>query len=119
MKTGLLIIATGERYHQYIRPLLESADKFFVPYKPVIFTDSPEVYDGFNLYLKDQGYPQTTLHRYHTFLGLTDYLRASFSHVYYTDVDMRFVAPVWEEDIWTDGIIATEHPGYVGLNGTP
>jgi hypothetical protein len=118
MKTALLVIATGEKYHQYIKPLLESADKFFVPYQPIIFTDSPEVYDGFNLFLKDQGYPRTTLYRYHTFLGMIDYLQ-SFSHIYYTDVDMRFVAPVTEEDIWTDGIIATEHPGYVNLNGTP
>jgi len=32
---------------------------------------------------------------------------------------MRFIAPVTEEEILSDGITATQHPGYVGTPGTP
>jgi hypothetical protein len=98
--------------------LLESADKFFVPYTPVVFTDSNETYRGMNLYLEDEGYPLTTLHRYHTFLDAKEYLLSSFDYVYYSDSDMRFVAPVGEDEIFADGIVVTEHPGFLGLNGT-
>lgn len=32
---------------------------------------------------------------------------------------MRFVAQVTEDEIFSQGITATEHPGYVGERGTP
>jgi histo-blood group ABO system transferase len=66
---------------------------------------------------KNEGFPLTTLHRYHTFLEHRRVLEC-YDQVFYTDCDMLFVAPVGEE-IFSDGVVVTEHPGYVNLNGTP
>ncbi len=118
MNVALLVIATGERYHQYIDPLLTSARSYFVPHEPILWSDRWEYgkYPRFDK--KNAGFPNTTLYRYNTFLEQRRTLEC-YDYVYYVDVDMRFVAPVKEEDIISDGITAVLHPGYLGLNGTP
>lgn len=117
MKTALVVIATGERYHPYIQPLLLSARTYFVPHTPVLFSDTN--IPGVSTFVKieNEGFPGATLHRYHTMLKADRYLQC-FDQIFYCDVDMLFVAPIGEE-IFSDGITATLHPGYVGEIGTP
>jgi histo-blood group ABO system transferase len=118
MKTALLVIATGEKYRPYIEPLLESAEKYFVKHEVVLWTDVPKLsLTPHTFPTCPRGFPGETLYRYHTFLSDAALLR-SFDQLFYTDVDMRFVAPVGEE-IFSDGLTATLHPGYVGTRGTP
>src|SRR6202030_77917 len=119
MKTALLVIATGEKYHQYIEPLIESARKFLFPHDVILWTDCNWLHSvAYQFTKKGLGYPGETLHRYHTFLSQESLLQ-SYDNLFYCDVDMSWVAPVKEEEILSDGITATLHPGYVGKVGTP
>jgi histo-blood group ABO system transferase len=119
MKTALLVIATGVKYEKYVKPLLYSAKKFFVEHDAILWNDCGHILfgDANNISKEPLGYPGETLHRYHTFLTYTNLLRR-YDQLFYCDVDMLFVAPVGEE-IFSDGITATEHPGYTGLSGDP
>lgn len=119
MKTALLVIATGERYHKYIQPLLQSARTYFVPHTPVVFSDANNIGLGERPYMviDHEAWPGPTLHRYRTFLKAREYL-GCFDQLFYCDVDMLFISKVGEE-IFSDGITATLHPGYVGTCGTP
>lgn len=112
MKTALLLIATGARYHQFIRPLLASAAEFFVPHTALLWTDSTELYNAATFPLAPEGFPKATLHRYHTFYNHASTL-VGFDQVFYCDIDMRFVAPIEGKEIWSDGITATLHPGFI------
>src|SRR5579859_6391000 len=118
MKTALLVIATGVEYCKYAKSLLLSANEFFVEHDAIVWSDSPRLILAANNISKEPlGYPSETLHRYHTFLNYKNLLRR-YDQLFYCDADMLFVAPVGEE-IFSDGITATEHPGYVGLPGDP
>jgi hypothetical protein len=123
--TALLIIATGERYHRFIEPLLESARKYFVPHDSVLFTDE----GGPNaaatpftatrqLYKSAEGFPGETLNRYNTIISAYNIL-LKYKHVFYVDVDAIFVAPVDPSILVEHGLVATLHPGFVGSEGTP
>jgi hypothetical protein len=119
-KTALLLIATGPRYWKYAEAFMANAREYFVPHDVVLFTDGL-VY-GENLthmfLYEHQGYPQASYRRYHAFTKAAPVL-SQYDQVWYTDVDMRWVAKVAEDEIFSGGITATEHPGYVGTNGTP
>jgi histo-blood group ABO system transferase len=118
VKTALLVIATGERYRPYVNPLLESAKKHFVEHDAIVWTDGLHSFDAkFMITKAAEGFPGETLHRYHTFLEQSWFLQ-KYDQLFYIDVDMRFVAPVGEE-VFSNGITATLHPGYVGTVGTP
>lgn len=121
MKTALLIIATGEKYHAFVPQLLESAQEFFVEHDAIVWTDTLEAASTFDakfvLIKEALGFPKETLYRYHTILQ-QDWQLKKYDQVFYIDSDMRFVAPVGEE-IFSNGITATLHPGYVGSCGTP
>jgi hypothetical protein len=115
-RVALVVIATGERYHQFVEPFLVSARQFFVPHTPILFSDNRKL----NPYkvIQHEGFPGATLHRYRTITQAQSYL-SSFDHIWYADIDMRFVAPV-DADILVDaGLVATLHPGFVGTEGTP
>jgi len=121
VKTALLIIATGWKYCNYVQPLLDSANEFFLEgdYEAIVWTDEwnkrwPE---AININKEPLGFPGETLYRYHTFANHIPLLR-QYDQIFYIDVDMRFVAPVGKE-IFSDGITATLHPGFVGTCGTP
>lgn len=125
MKTALLVIATGELYHRYARNLIASAEKFFVPHDTVVFTEMDPTTDPLRkrnlfktVYQSDLGFPRATLMRYHIFLGSKELLE-TYDQLFYCDADMLFVAPVTEQEIFSSGITATEHPGYLGTSGTP
>lgn len=119
MKIALLVIATGEKYHRYIDPLLASAKQHLFPHDTILWTDSLGFHDVNHQFPKEcLGYPGETLYRYHTFLSKENLLR-QYDFLMYSDIDMLWVAPVKEEEIISDGITATLHPGYVGKVGTP
>ena len=121
MKTALLIIATGEKYHAFVPSLLESAKEFFVEHDAIVWTDTLEAASAFDakfvLTKEALGFPYETLHRYSTILQQR-WLLEKYDQVFYVDSDMRFVALVGEE-VFSNGITATLHPGYVGNCGTP
>jgi hypothetical protein len=48
-----------------------------------------------------------------------EWLLQKYDCLFYCDVDMRFVAPVTEDEIFSNGITAVQHPSYVGVRGTP
>lgn len=111
MKTALLLIATGPSYMGYIQPLLASAQEHFVEHTPFLWTDSKLKFVENQFYLPDYGYPSVTLNRYNTFYAKAGML-VEFDQLFYCDIDMRFVAPVEERDIFSQGITATLHPGF-------
>ena len=142
MKTALLIIATGPAYWQYAHNLIQSAEKFMFPHDVVLFTDNPDLTQGASQEFRvpsmvypdathfafcsmhttfrvpSMVYPDATLLRYHVFCDHLKFLD-QYDYLFYSDADMLLVAPVAPEDILSDGITATEHPGFVGTIGSP
>ena len=118
-KTALVLIATGERYWRFADDFIASAKKFFIPHDVILFTDAERDFGvQYQFKCSSMVYPDATLLRYHLFLKEQELLRW-YENIFYSDVDMRFIAPVTEEEILSDGITATQHPGYVGTPGTP
>ena len=115
MRTALVIIATGERYYKFIEPLIKSVREYFVPVDIFLWTDrlidDYKERPDFITIIEGRGYPNETLHRYHTILTREEEL-SKYDQIFYCDIDMLFVAPVG--DIFSDGITATIHPGYIG-----
>jgi hypothetical protein len=118
MKTALLVIATG-KYNQYIDSLIHSAEKnLLFNCDVILWTDSVLEYPVYKqIYTSPKGFPNETLFRYHTFLE-QQALLSKYDCLLYSDVDMLFVDLV-SDGIFTYGITATEHPGYLNLTGTP
>lgn len=117
-KIALVLIATGPRYYEFIRPLLHSAEQYFPAHTPFLWTDSQENYVEHQFPHLHLGFPNATLYRYNTFLTQKSLL-ASFDFIFYSDIDMRFVAQIKTEEIVSDGITATEHPGHCNGVGFP
>jgi len=119
IKVGLLVIAT-QKYDTFLKPLFETADKFFLKDCEVtyfLFTDTEKEFPDHNVVKIPQEHkkwPYITLERYHTFyehrraLSTQDYL-------FYTDADMIFENEVGEE-VLSDRV-ATVHPGIYGGRG--
>lgn len=121
MKTALLLIATGQRYWDYARRLMASADEYFVPHDTILFTDSSPFRDSGKIKIvpyEHYGYPEASYRRYQAFNEVSQGL-SGYEQMFYCDVDMEFVKYVSEDEIFSDDITATEHPGYVGSAGTP
>jgi len=112
MKTALLLIATGAKYHKYVEPLLKSADEFFISHTPFLWTNSRTKFVNQQFELEDKGHPNTTLYRYHTFYRHADIL-LGYDQLFYCDIDMLFASPIDEVEIFSQGITATLHPGFV------
>ena len=111
---GLILIATGgERYTQFVRPLISSAEKFFPEHEVVLFTDEVSFNYGADVHVEipSLGWPRATLMRYHQMLGHRDVLD-KYSHLFYCDIDMLFVSKIEPEEILADGITAVTHPGF-------
>ena len=119
MRVAHLVIALGCNYRPYFRQLLHSANKHFVPHTTVVWTDDPfPTTDGvIQIHQGNMGFPEATLQRYRLFSEQASLL-ANYDQLFYTDVDMTFVAPVGAE-VFSNGITATLHPGYIGTRGTP
>jgi len=108
---ALILISTGDRYWQYIQPMIDSAKYFFPKHEVVLFTDSEKNFGVKTFKKQAQGFPNETLLRYHTILTQKDYLSA-FDYIFYVDVDMLFVNDVCSCDLLGDGLTATLHPGF-------
>jgi histo-blood group ABO system transferase len=130
MNVALITIATGQKYRQYAGTMFLSAKKFFPEAHRIAFTDGigaedPEAdvifpfvaYANQCLLIPPAGFPEATLMRYHTMLKFKHEL-AFYDQIFWIDADMLFVAPVGEE-IFSNGLTATLHPGYIGTRGTP
>lgn len=119
MNTVLVVIATGDKYRQHAKKFIASAKQFFVPHDVVLFTDNPSEFDmPIKIQRENFGYPRATLMRYHAMCEVQETL-SKYDYIFYSDADMLFVVPVAEDEVFSDGITATEHPGYVGQPGTP
>lgn len=120
MSILLFTIATGQRYVDYAHNMIASAAVYFPEASTLVFTDAPQHLGAISRvsFTEAKGYPNETLYRYRTILSRRHLLDV-FDHVFYIDADMLFVAPVGPQDIISDGITATLHPGYVGGRGTP
>jgi histo-blood group ABO system transferase len=107
----LVNIATGDRYWQYVNPFLNSANKFFVPHDTLLFTDSNKSF-GVTKQVKYQveGFPRATLMRYNTLLTEREFL-SHYKYIFYSDIDMLWVD--YSEDVLSDGLTATLHPGFI------
>ncbi len=114
MKTGLLVIALGKIYQGYAKAMLASAQKYFIPHTPVVFTDHHSWLPSGTLGIHEPGlgYPEATLQRYRMF-NTAHCTLEQFDQLFYVDADMEWVAPVNGNDIWSDGITATLHPGFM------
>jgi histo-blood group ABO system transferase len=122
MKIGLLIIATN-KYTQFLQPLIESADKYFLNSEEVVyfvFTNKEiEINTNRNIIkvnVEHKEWPMMTLERYKIFSNSSE-IFSTMDYLYYCDVDMKFVSEVGSE-ILSDRV-ATQHPGYYGRRGTP
>ena len=131
INVGLLVICLG-KYDVFLQPLAESADKFFMPNANVTifcFTDKeiPECFGRIKIVrvkLNPEAYkpffPYATLKRYHMFYE-NRALLLNMDYLFYSDVDMRFVSIVADEilpDSSSNGLVGTQHPGFVGRRGT-
>ncbi len=121
-KIGLLIIATN-KYVSFLHNLIDSADKYFLNEQDVtyyIFSNENVTIDSKrNVILtkiEHREWPWMTLGRYSIFNKFQEKL-SDMDYLYYCDVDMLFVNNVGDE-ILSDRV-ATQHPGYTGVRGTP
>ena len=121
-KVGLLIIATN-KYIQFLQPLIESADSYFLPNQDItyfVFTNQNiDIKSNRNIVKIDvehKDWPWMTLGRYKIFSDNSNIL-SKMDYIFYSDVDMRFVFEVGDE-ILSDRV-ATQHPGYYDRRGTP
>jgi histo-blood group ABO system transferase len=120
MKIALIVIATGEKYWKYADEMILSAEKFMPYHRTFLFTD--QTYKDFDFRFfpnplniiehPDLGFPRATLMRYRAIMSQADKLQ-DYDQIFYSDSDMFLVAPVAWDDICSDGITATLHPGYV------
>lgn len=119
----VLLIAT-RRYKQFVPSIVRAIDRFFLPNHEVavmIFSDEmiqPNTSARLQMVwtkINSMGWPYATLYRYKIFNQFSEYLK-KFSHLYYMDVDMDIVSEVGDEII-SDGLVVTRHPGFYGLGG--
>lgn len=122
---GVLLICTG-KYDQFVKPLLDSLDKNFLPGTPrtyYLFTDKEHVDErAVHTKIVRKGFPGDTLYRFHYFLMLEERLIKETTTLYYMDVDMLCVNTIGNEILpsFTKRLVATAHPGFYFVNlGTP
>lgn len=121
-KIGLLIIATN-KYIQFLQPLIDSADSYFLPNQEVtyfIFTNQDiDIISNRNIIkinVEHKEWPWMTLGRYKIFSNSSTEI-SEMEYIYYSDADMRFVNIVGDEIL--GDLVATQHPGYYSRRGTP
>ena len=115
---GLLLISTN-KYSQFVQPLIDSVNEYFFKDQEVtvyLFTDkilnikSGRI--GIEQYIiEPYKFPFATLYRYKIFSEHT--LNIKTDYVFYSDVDMKFVAPIGEEILPGERhLTVVQHPGY-------
>lgn len=114
-KVALVSICLNKPYWQYIVPMFQSAEKFFLKGHEVnfiVWSDMlPESVTGIKVIPTEPfEWPLPTLYRYHLFLKQEELLR-DYDYVFYCDADMEFVSPVGDE-ILGEGLTGAQHPMY-------
>jgi histo-blood group ABO system transferase len=119
LNIGLCIVATGKYIH-FVKPLLDSAEKYFCPDHNrtyFIFTDDTSnallnaPYKD-NIVIINQnrlGWPYDTLMRFSIYEQHKD-LFAQTDYIFATDADMLFVGKEGDEILHST--VATQHPGF-------
>ncbi len=115
MKIGLLIIATN-KYTQFLQPLIEGADKFFLKDHEVnyfVFTNQEINIDSnrniVKVHTEHKEWPWMTLGRYRIFTDNRDIL-SEMDYLFYCDADMKFVGYAGNEILGKR--VGTIHPGF-------
>jgi hypothetical protein len=115
MKIGLLIIATN-KYTQFLQPLIEGADNFFLKDHEVnyfVFTNQElNISSSRNIvkvHTEHKEWPWMTLGRYRIFTDSRDIL-SEMDYLFYCDADMKFVGYAGNEILGTR--VGTIHPGF-------
>lgn len=115
MKIGLLIIATN-KYTQFLQPLIEGADNFFLKDYEVnyfVFTNQElKINSSRNItmiYTQHKEWPWMTLGRYEIFTNNNNKL-SEMDYLFYCDADMKFVGDVGNEILGDR--VGTIHPGF-------
>jgi histo-blood group ABO system transferase len=116
-KIALVMICLNAPYWQYIKPMVESARKFFLPHHNtdfLLWSDMPQEMAnqlGVTVFHTEPvGWPLPTLMRYSLFLQQEEKLK-EYDYVFYCDADMLWVNPC-EEEILGSGLTAALHPMY-------
>ena len=120
----IVVIATNN-YINFLNPLLESINNFFLKNHNVsilLFTnhDAKRINELNNnsikieiSYIEHKPWPLITLLRYHVIKSKKIYLKDNFDYIFYCDVDMLLVDNVGDEIIPDfDTVVATVHPGF-------
>lgn len=104
MSVALVTVVTGAAYHRYADEMIDSAEEFFWPSVNRRFVKM----DG-----REGPWPNGTLYRHEILLARLPI--ATF--VFLCDADMRFEALCgdWILPPGGRGIVATRHPGYLGV----
>ena len=121
MKTALIVIASGADYRNYALNLIQSAEEFLFPHDIVLFTDGWVRFGSTSgmiqqIPMETMGFPEATMMRYHVISKAKEVL-SRYDFLCYADADMEFVSSVEEEEVFSQGITATLHPGYAGMRG--
>lgn len=116
---GLLVVATG-KYIQFVKPLIESAEKHFCKNHRVtyfVFTDQDPISLPHTVYVFQErlGWPFDTMNRYHVYYAHREIFREQ-DYLFASDADMLFVDEVGDEILGER--VATLHPGFVKKRGT-
>jgi histo-blood group ABO system transferase len=117
---GLLIVATGN-YDRFVDPLIDSAEKYFLPGHNVTYYVFSEgrILKRDNVVVIPQarlGWPFDTLKRYHVYYQNQESF-AGEDYLFAMDADMLFHSVVGDEILGE--LVATIHPGYYrGNRGT-
>lgn len=126
-RVGLLVVATG-KYIQWVQPLIDSADEFFLKNQKVtyfIFTDDQDhLNDNIQIqsnrsvrlcYHQRLGWPYDTMMRQKAYYTYKKYMK-NMDYLFAVDADMLFVDFVGDEVL--SERVATQHPGFVKKRGT-
>lgn len=111
-KVALCVIATND-YIDFVPPLLESAEAYFLASHEVdyhVFSNKFFITAYHNLTfheIQHEPWPAMTLKRYEI-MSAIDF--SGYDYCYYIDADMLFVAPVGDE-IFGE-LVGVRHPGY-------
>lgn len=113
---GIITIATGRYYDEFIPTLKKSVDKYLNQPNLTVhfycFTDSPHQADGvIHFPIKHLAWPFSTLLRFHWIAKEMSVLEKN-DFLLYMDADMELVAPI-STDIFNHPLIAVKHPGFV------
>lgn len=113
-KVALINITLNPPYWGYLKPMVESAKKYFLPGHQVDYltwSDMAQEMAGDIKVIPTQSmeWPMPTLMRYHLFLREEELLK-QYDYIFYCDTDMEFVSTVGDEIF--GNITAAVHPMY-------